>query len=250
MTGASESWDRVAAAYATSPIHAAGPDLAWLVEALEPAPGDRVLDLGCGAGHAGFAVAAAGAIVTAVDRSERMLDTARILADERGLVEYTAVGADVTALPFADASFDGAVSRYSAHHWPDVAAALREAARVVRPGGRIVVIDTIAPDEPALDTLVNALELLRDPTHGRNLRLGEWQTALDEGGFEVVGERRWPVVLETVSWFARMQTEAWRADAARALLRAATPEAIEALAMEGDRAWSVPAALVAGRRAT
>ena len=71
----------MAAAYATSPIHAAGPDLAWLVEALEPAPdADRVLDLGCGAGHAGFAVAAAGAAVTAVDTSERMLETARLLA--------------------------------------------------------------------------------------------------------------------------------------------------------------------------
>ena len=119
----------------------------------------------------------------------------------------------------------------------------------MRPGGRVVVIDTIAPDEPALDTLVNALELLRDPTHGRNLRLGEWRAAFAGAGLEVVGERRWPVVLETVSWFARMQTEAWRAEAAKALLRAATPEIIEALAIEGDRVWSVPAALVAGRRA-
>ncbi len=249
LTDAADGWDRVAAAYATSPIHAAGPDLAWLVEALEPAATDRVLDLGCGAGHAGFAVAAAGATVTAVDTSERMLETARLLAQERDLEGYEAVRADVGMLPFPADSFDGVVSRYSAHHWPDVAMAMREAARVVRPGGRVVVIDTVAPEEPALDTLVNALELLRDPTHGRNLRLDEWQAAFEAAGLDVVSERRWPVVLETVSWFARMQTEAWRADAARALLRAASPSAIDALAIEGDRAWSVPAALVAGRRA-
>lgn len=249
MTGASTNWDRVAAAYATSPIHAAGPDLAWLVEALEPAKADRVLDLGCGAGHAGFAVAAAGGVVTAVDTSEQMLATARLLADERGLGGYTAIRADVAALPCADSTFDGVVSRYSAHHWPDVAVALSEAARVVRPGGRIVVIDTVAPDDPALDTLVNALELLRDPTHGRNLRLDEWRAAFTGAGLEIVGERRWPIVIETVSWFARAQTEAWRADAARALLRAATPEAVDALAIEGDATWSLPAALIAGRRA-
>lgn len=186
---ATNAWDRAAAAYATSLIHAAGPDLGWLVEALEPAPGDRVLDLGCGAGHAGFALAAAGAAVMAVDTSERMLEAARLLAQERGLERYETVRADVTALPFADSSFDGVVSRYSAHHWADIPSALGEAARVVRPGGRILVVDTIAPDEPALDTLVNALELLRDPTHGRNVRLG-------------------------------------------------------------DRSWSVPAALIAGRRTT
>lgn len=248
MTGPAGAWDRVAAAYATSPIHAAGPDLSWLVEALEPASGDRVLDLGCGAGHAGFAVAATGAAVTAVDTSERMLETARLLAEERNLAGYEAVRADVSALPFPAASFDAVVSRYSAHHWPDVALAMRQAARVVRPGGRVVVIDTVAPEDPALDTLVNTLELLRDPTHGRNLRLDEWRAAFEAAGLEVVSERRWLVVLETVSWFARMQTESWRADAARALMRDATPEAVAALAIDGDASWSVPTALIAGHR--
>jgi SAM-dependent methyltransferase len=249
MTDASTAWDRVAAAYATSPIHAAGADLAWLVEALEPSPGDRVLDLGCGAGHAGFAVAATGAIVTGVDTSEAMIETARLLAQERGVAGYEAVRADVASLPFPDASFDGVVSRYSAHHWPNVAGAMREAARVLRPGGRAVVIDTIAPEDPALDTLVNALELLRDPTHARNLALDEWRVAFAGTGLKVVAERTWPIELETTSWFARAQTEAWRAEAARALLRAASPEAVVALAIEGDRVWSVPAALVVGRRA-
>ena len=248
MSDASVSWDRVAAAYATSPIHAAGEDLGWLADALAPEPGQAILDIGCGAGHAGFAVAARGAVITAVDTSERMLETARLLAEERGLSGYTAVRADVAELPFGDGSFDGVVSRYSAHHWPDVGAALGEAARVVRPGGRVVVVDTVVPDAPALDSLVNALELLRDPTHGRNLRMRRVASSLHgEQGWRSTAERRWMIVLETVSWFARAQTEPWRADAARALLRAATPEAVEALAIERDTTWSLPAALIAGR---
>ena len=55
------------------------------------------------------------------------------------------------------------------------------------------------------------------------------------------------IVIETVSWFARAQTEGWRADAARALLRAATPEAADALAIDSDATWSRPAAVIAGR---
>ena len=188
--------------------------------------------------------------MVAVDTSEGMLETARLLADERELAGYVAINADVTALPFADGAFDGAVSRYSAHHWPDVAAACREAARVVRPGGRIVIIDTVAPDAPAMDTLVNALELLRDPSHGRNLRLDEWRSTFVAAGWEVLHERRWPIVLETVSWFARAQTEPWRAEAARALLRVAPPEAVAQLDIEGDARWSVPAALICVHRLT
>ena len=80
VTGPSTNWDRVAAAYATSPIHAAGPDLAWLVEALEPVTGlIAVLDLGCGAGPCRASPSPQPApTVMAVDASERMLETGTV----------------------------------------------------------------------------------------------------------------------------------------------------------------------------
>ena len=184
-----------------------GLDLAWLVEALEPAVADRVLDLGCGAGHAGFAVAAAGARrdrggylgTDAGDSSPPARKRAQ------GLSAYDGRSRPTSAPSRSRIStFDGVVSRYSAHHWPDIAAALgRGGPGAPSAAAGCVIIDTVAPDDPALDTLVNALELLRDPTHGRNLRLDEWRAALTAAGLEVAGERRWPIVIETVSWFAR-----------------------------------------------
>jgi ubiquinone/menaquinone biosynthesis C-methylase UbiE len=237
LNPAAEQFDRVAAAYATSAVHARGLDLAWLVETLQPEPAWRVLDLGTGAGHAALAVAPHVAQVTAVDVAERMLATARGLAEERGLANLETVRADVGALPFPDQTFDAAFSRYSAHHWPDPDAAVREAARVLRAGAPIVLIDTISPYNPALDSYVNALELLRDPSHGRNAPESEWRARLEVAGFITEPAREWTIDLDTEEWLARAGTEPWRAEACRQLLRDAPAAARDAfdIAADGSR---------------
>jgi ubiquinone/menaquinone biosynthesis C-methylase UbiE len=231
---AAEQFDRVAAAYATSAVHARGLDLAWLVEALRPEPSWRVLDLGTGAGHAALAVAPHVTRVTAVDVAERMLATARGLAEERGIANLETVQADVGALPCPDRTFDAGFSRYSAHHWPDPAAALREAARVLRPGARLVLIDTVSPSDPALDTYINAVELLRDPSHGRNAPESEWRARLGAAGFAMATAREWTIDLETEEWLARAGTEPWRAEACRRLLREAPDAARDTFGIASD----------------
>jgi SAM-dependent methyltransferase len=68
-------------------------------------------------------------------------------------------------LPFADSHFDCVISRYSAHHWHDVPAALREVRRVLKPDGLALLIDTAGGETPLLDTHLQAIEILRDPSH-------------------------------------------------------------------------------------
>lgn len=234
MNPSAEQFDRVAHAYAASAVHARGQDLAWLVEALRPDPAWHALDLGTGAGHAALAVAPHTARITAVDVAERMLATARDLAAERAIANLATVRADVASLPFRDASFDAAFSRYSAHHWPRPGTALRESARVLPASATFVLIDTISPADPALDTFVNALELLRDPSHVRDWRVDEWRAALDAAGFGVASVREWTLELETEDWLARSGTEPWRADACRLLLRQAPAPARDAFAIADD----------------
>lgn len=248
MSNAAEQFDRVAAAYATSAVHAQGLDLAWLVEKLRPQPAWHVLDLGTGAGHAALAVAPHVAQVTAVDVAERMLATARRLAEERDLRNITYTRADVTALPFADAAFDAAITRYSAHHWPDPAAAAREAARVLRPHALFILIDSISLEAGSLDTFINAVELLRDPSHVRNARLSEWRRHLKHAGFEIELVREWPLTLDTENWLARSATSAWRAEACRQLLREAPLAARDAfgIAVDGSH-FNLPCAVIAAR---
>ena len=245
-----QQFGAVAAAYATSPIHASGPDLAALVAAAALTGSERVLDLGCGAGHTALAVAPFAAAVVAVDVTPEMLATAAGLAAERGVTDVEFHHADAAALPFPDGSFDVVTSRYSAHHYADPARALAEAARVLRPGGRLLLADTIAPEDPALDTFMNAAELLRDGSHVRNPRISEWRRLFAEAGFEPAVLFEMMIDLEGDSWVQRSRTAPAMVAGLRALFAAASPAARAAFAIaDGDPwGWRIPMALLQGTR--
>jgi SAM-dependent methyltransferase len=100
---------------------------------------ERVLDAGCGAGHTALAFAPRVAEVVALDLTEAMLAQGRKLAKQRDLTNIMFQRGDVEKLAFDDASFDLVTSRYSAHHYPHPLAAVRECARVLRPGGRLLL---------------------------------------------------------------------------------------------------------------
>ncbi|MDZ4270105.1 MAG: class I SAM-dependent methyltransferase [Mycobacterium sp.] len=111
-----------------------------LVRACGVRPGDRVLDVGAGSGNAAIAAAAAGGIVTASDLTPEMFGPGRAIAAQRG-VELEWVEADAEALPFADNSFDIAMSCVGAMFAPRHQAVADELVRVVRPGGTIGMIN-------------------------------------------------------------------------------------------------------------
>ena len=126
-------------AYLTSAVHASGRDLQRLAERLSAFPQARVLDMGCGAGHASFIAAGQTAQVTAYDLSSQMLDVVAAAAKEKGLGNIETRQGYAEALPFENESFDVVISRYSAHHWHDVGQALREVKRVLKPGGTFII---------------------------------------------------------------------------------------------------------------
>jgi demethylmenaquinone methyltransferase/2-methoxy-6-polyprenyl-1,4-benzoquinol methylase len=97
-------------------------------------PKGMVLDLGCGTGSAGAALRRKGATVIGVDLSTACLSVAQRRLD-------SVVRADAAKLPFLDESFDALVARGALHHLPDADAALAEAARVLKRGGRALLID-------------------------------------------------------------------------------------------------------------
>jgi SAM-dependent methyltransferase len=176
---------RHARAYATSARHAAGDDLARLVLLLDPRPGAVAIDVATGTGHMAFALAEAGCRVTGVDPTPAMLAEGRRLAAERGLSERVAfVSGTAEALPFPDRSADIVTCRRAAHHFADVPLALREMARVLRPGGRLGVSDMCPAAEMA--STVNRVERLRDPTHAAALDEGAWRAAVEGAGLSLL----------------------------------------------------------------
>lgn len=242
-------FDSRADAYLTSSVHADGPDLVEarrIVEAIA-ARDSRALDVGCGAGHLGFAMAPLVAQVTVCDPAPAMLATASRAARERGIDNLEAVLASAASLPFADASFDLVASRYSAHHWLDVPAALREMRRVVRPGGHLLIIDVLGDESPVADTHLQAMELLRDPSHVRNHDARQWRAMLGDAGFVLAQEGRWRVRLQFDAWVARMNTRPQFITAIRALQQASPAEVCSRLELEADGSFSPDVGLFLAR---
>ena len=242
-------FDAVAAAYAVSPVHQAGPDLEALVREAALTGTEEALDLGCGAGHAALRIAPLVRRVVAFDLTQEMLDVAASLAEAKGLANLEFRRGDVTELPFADGSFDIVTSRYSAHHYPDPARAVREAARVLRPGGRFLLVDTVAPEDPALDTFCNAFEITRDHSHVRNARVSEWAGFFEAAGLATTVPFQMDLNTDADAWVARAQTPPDRVAGLRALFAAATPAAKARFSITLDPwAFAIPVALVAGRK--
>lgn len=173
----------VAARYRASGRHATGADLRRLVALTGAAAGERVLDVATGTGHAALALArsATGARVVAMDATHAMLLEARALAG--GQVELVRGSAE--ALPFPDAAFDALTCRLAAHHFASPERFVAEAERVVRPGGRLVIDDSMPPENAALDAFMNGFERLRDPSHVRSHRASEWCGWLAARAFHV-----------------------------------------------------------------
>jgi SAM-dependent methyltransferase len=236
-----------AAAYVASAVHAAGADLDRIGDLVRGMPGARVLDLGCGGGHVAFAAAAAGGAVTAYDLSSEMLAAVAAEAGRRGLSGIETRQGVAERLPLPDAAYDAVLTRYSAHHWRDVPAALREVRRVLRPGGLLVVCDIVAPEDPLLDTHLQAVELLRDPSHVRDYRLSEWRTMLTTAGFapgEAVESR---LHMDFAVWIARMRTPEANVAAIRALQRSAPAEVAAHFGIAADGSFFLDAALIEAR---
>jgi SAM-dependent methyltransferase len=233
-----------AEAYVASAVHAAGEDLEALKRFAAEHRFSRVLDLGCGGGHVSFALAPLSGEVVAYDLSEEMLAAVKQAAAARGMVNLSLRAGRAEALPFADASFDFAATRYSAHHWQDVPRALAEVHRVLKPGAPLMVMDGVAPENVLCDTFLQTIEMLRDPSHVRDYSVTEWTGMLRQAGFAPEAAQCRRLRLDYPSWIARMQTPKLRAAAILDLM-GIMPEAVRThFVLEADGSFRLDTASI------
>jgi len=223
-----------AKAYVESAVHAQGADLeaiGALAASLRP---EVALDLGAGGGHVAYVLARCARRVIATDLSSEMLAAVAETARGRGLSNIETAEAPAERLPFDDATFDFVASRFSAHHWRDFEAGLREARRTLKRGGGAVFVDVYAPGHPLLDTHLQAIELLRDHSHVRDYSCAQWLEALARSGFLVNACRTWRLRMDFAAWTARMRTPEENVKAIRALQTVAAAETKSHFAIEPD----------------
>jgi SAM-dependent methyltransferase len=231
-----------AAAYVASAVHAQGEDLDELKAFAQARAFGHALDLGCGGGHVGFTLAPFAREVVAYDLSEAMLAAVATEAAARGISNLSTRQGAAEKLPFEDGAFDFAATRYSAHHWQDVPAALREARRMLKPGAFLMVMDAVAPDAVLCDTFVQTIEMLRDPSHVRDYSVPEWTAMLKAAGFAPEEARRRRIRIDYTSWIARMQTPKVLADAILALMAQMPDEVRTHFALEPDGSFMLDTA--------
>jgi SAM-dependent methyltransferase len=161
--------------------------------------GQDAIELGCGTAYVSAWMARRGARVVGIDNSEAQLATARRLQREHGL-DFPLLHGNAEAVPYPDASFDFAISEYGACLWADPARWVPEAARLLRPGGRLAfltnafLLTLCVPDE----TDVAATDRLLRPAFGMyrvewpdtpgvefHPSHGDWIRLLRRSGFEV-----------------------------------------------------------------
>ena len=233
-----------AAAYLTSAVHAAGADLDRMAALVSHQADATALDMGCGGGHVTFRLAPLVKQVVAVDLSPEMLAVVAAETGSRGLNNVITKCAAAEGLTCPDASFDLAVSRYSVHHWLDVPAGLAQMHRVMKAGGQAIFMDVASPGVPLLDTWLQTLELLRDPSHVRNASVEEWKQLLSNAGFAVGEVTRYRLRLEFGSWIARMNTPPEHVAAIRSLHQRASREVRDYFEIEADGSFTVDTMLI------
>ena len=220
-----------AAGYVTSTVHAQGESLARLLELTNPQPTWLVLDVSTGAGHTALAFAPHVAHVIATDLTPQMLDAAQMLAKERKVMNIEFRSADAQKLPFNSDYFNLVTNRIALHHYPDMRAAIREMARVCRPGGFVALVDNVVPSEEHTAAFINEFETLRDPSHHWAYSLGQLESAFAEAHLDMTCSVTLKKEMEFEPWARRMgASEAIRAELRKMLLDAP----------EGARAFLAP----------
>ncbi|RUA17141.1 MAG: SAM-dependent methyltransferase [Clostridia bacterium] len=191
--------------YVSSRVHAQGTSLTQMVRLAQPQPHWLVLDVATGGGHAALAIARQVHSVVALDVTLPMLQAARAFTHAQGQHNISWVQADGATLPFGENLFDLITCRVALHHFPDQAAAIKEWARCLKPGGRLMLVDNIGPQDKEANAYINAFEKLRDPSHGHLFPLATLTSFLENAGLQVFTSSYLRKPMLFYPWMERMQ---------------------------------------------
>ncbi len=168
-----EEFTRQAESFAAADVVHNRERLARLVDAINPWPEARALEIATGPGNVAMAMAARCREVVGVDITDPILAVAERNRRQRGITNVRFQHGDADRLPFADGEFDIVFCRFAFHHFEDPAIALREMARVCRRGGTVAAEDLAASEIPERAAFQDQYERLRDSSHTRALPTSE-----------------------------------------------------------------------------
>jgi SAM-dependent methyltransferase len=165
--------------------HSTDWDIDRLVEVAAPLSKDAVLDLITSVGSVALAIAPHVDSVDALDPDEHVLDQARMAATAFGLNNINFIVSEPCHIPSKTAQYTLITARMALRHTAEPLTCLKEIHRVLKPGGRVILIDSLRPLQPELATFFENLQRQRDRSYLRSYNLEELETFLDREGFDV-----------------------------------------------------------------
>lgn len=192
-------------AYVKSASHASGDDLPRMLELANLTGTERMLDIATGGGHVVHILGPYAGEVVASDLTPEILVHAANAFEEWGLTNVTTAEADAEEMPFPDASFDLVTCRIAPHHFPNPAAFIGEVARVMKPRGQFLLVDSTVPDGDD-GVFFNEFEAVRDHSHVRSLTIEEWSDLCRQNGLEVTHIESYRKRHDFEDWVARSRT--------------------------------------------
>ena len=215
----------IAEQFAKSKVHSDKEFLSKIISLAKLEPGSTVLDVASGTGFVAveFAHKTKG-LVIGTDITREMLGWARKHAEKEAVNDQTAfLLAEGSRQPFPDQSFDNVVSRLALHHIPDPGPVVKEMARLVKQGGRIIIADQISPEDEEAARFHDEFERFRDPSHQKALKLSQLNNLFKEAGLTTKGRKYSPVLLQLEDWAARAGCDKERTDVLKRIMLGANP---------------------------
>ena len=179
--------------------------LEYTVDAAGPAGTDMVLEVAAGTCACGRALASLVHTVVCLDATVPMLQIGKQGAQKSHLDNMVFVKGFAEELPFLDNSFDIVLSRLAFHHFTDTDGVFHEMVRVLKPGGKLILIDMEAADEPLRKT-EDEIETLRDPSHVKNLSRNEMLKLYSDNSLSVEKSETTEMPVHLSDWLALTKT--------------------------------------------
>ena len=193
---------RQAEVYAAMPVVTDPEFLSFIVSISGVGKTDNVLDIASGPGFVAMAFAPHCDRVVGIDATDRFVERAIAEAARRNLRNASFILGDVERMVFADDSFDIAACRFAFHHFPRPANVFAEMRRVVRPGGKLVIVDMLASEDAAKAEYHNRVERLCDPSHARALPASEFEHMFAAQGCDLLYKQTRKTSYSIEEWIA------------------------------------------------
>ena len=205
--------------------HSADSDIGRIVDLAEPQKKDKALDLITGLGYVAISLAPHVKSVDAVDPDEGILTEAAENAAKANIDNIRFLAGDPTSIPSRDEEYEIVTARMALRHAANPGSCLKSIFRVLKPEGRLFIVDLLKPFQPDMASFFESFLKERDRTHVQCMNLEEWEGLLDKEGFDIDNLEVFPREYDFESWASGSDQDPDKARMLAAMLHGASPRA-------------------------